>query len=117
MKHIHYDNKTKKLIGMYNDIPQYIPTPTIEITDEAWEEALKVNANCVDVETKTLFKKDFRTQEEIDEANRLTQNREALKYLSDTDWYVIRYQETGEPIPQDILATRAEARNKIVKEK
>ena len=32
------------------------------------------------------------------------------KYLSDTDWYVIRQQETGVDIPQDVLDKRAECR-------
>ena len=29
------------------------------------------------------------------------------KYLNDTDWYVIRLQEIGTDIPQDVLDTRA----------
>lgn len=35
------------------------------------------------------------------------------KYLSDTDWYYARFQETGKPVPQDIVAKRIEARNYI----
>jgi len=37
-----------------------------------------------------------------------------LAYLAETDWYVIRNQETGVAIPQDILTARAEARAAIV---
>ncbi|HCH5506004.1 TPA: hypothetical protein ACN34S_004412 [Vibrio parahaemolyticus] len=32
------------------------------------------------------------------------------RYLLETDWYVIREQETGEPIPDEIKQNRATAR-------
>lgn len=35
---------------------------------------------------------------------------EARRYLAETDWYVIREMETGDPIPGDIRAAREEAR-------
>jgi hypothetical protein len=35
---------------------------------------------------------------------------QALKFLSDTDWMVIRQAETGVPVPQEILEQRAQAR-------
>ena len=41
-------------------------------------------------------------------------NSDSLSYLTETDWYVIRNQETGADIPQDILTARAEARSAIV---
>ena len=37
-------------------------------------------------------------------------NAIARQYLADTDWYVIRLQETGAAIPQEILEARATAR-------
>ena len=40
-------------------------------------------------------------------------NTEALAYLASTDWYVIRLQETGVAVPQDILDARASARLSI----
>ena len=45
-------------------------------------------------------------QEEINLNNR--------NYLQETDWYVIRFTETGVPIPQEILNKRAEARLQIL---
>lgn len=48
-------------------------------------------------------------QAEIDRVN-----AEARKYLADTDWYVIRMQETGVPIPAEILAGREAARARVV---
>lgn len=41
-------------------------------------------------------------------------NQEALAYLASTDWYVVRYYETGVIIPDDTKLKRAEARLVIV---
>lgn len=41
-------------------------------------------------------------------------NSEALAYLKETDWYVLRYQETGKAIPQDVLDERQAARDRIL---
>lgn len=41
-------------------------------------------------------------------------NKEARAYLASTDWYVIRNQETGVAVPQDILDARAAARTSII---
>lgn len=41
-------------------------------------------------------------------------NAEARAYLAETDWYVIRLQETGEPVPVDILAERSAARVRVI---
>ena len=37
----------------------------------------------------------------------------ALKYLKDTDWYVTRFVEAGDPIPGDVSYNRTAARMKI----
>lgn len=42
-------------------------------------------------------------------------NSAALAYLAETDWYVIRRQETGEAIPADVLDKRAAARKVVVR--
>ena len=41
-------------------------------------------------------------------------NEEARSYLAKTDWYAIRFAETGEIIPSSILVLRAEARSKVI---
>ena len=41
-------------------------------------------------------------------------NTEARAYLAETDWYVIRLQETGEPVPAEILAERSAARARVI---
>lgn len=35
---------------------------------------------------------------------------EAQAYLNATDWYVVRFAETGVAIPEEVTAKRAEAR-------
>lgn len=41
----------------------------------------------------------------------LTEEIDALKYLADTDWYIIRYVDIGEEVPEDIVYLREEARS------
>lgn len=40
-------------------------------------------------------------------------NVQAKQYLASTDWYIIRHQETGASIPQEILDARAAARASV----
>lgn len=42
-------------------------------------------------------------------------NAEALKLLESTDWYVIRFLESGVPVPQNVSEARANARAAIVR--
>ena len=41
--------------------------------------------------------------------------RELESYLVETDWYAIRYAETGKEIPADVVKARQEAREEISK--
>lgn len=40
-------------------------------------------------------------------------NAQARKYLADTDWYVVRFMETGTEIPEEISQQRQDAREAI----
>jgi hypothetical protein len=42
-------------------------------------------------------------------------NEEAMQYLTETDWMVIRAMDSGEPLPQEVKQARAQARARIVK--
>lgn len=54
-----------KLQGWYDDsIHSKIPTPNIEVSEEVWQEAININANCY--EDGKFIVKDFRTDEEIE---------------------------------------------------
>lgn len=50
------------------------------------------------------------TEEEL----QVIRNQEARAYLTSTDWYVIRHQETGVAIPEEIAIKRQEAREQII---
>lgn len=54
------------------------------------------------------------TQEDLAQTEQDKINATARNYLDKTDWYVIRHQETGEPVPPEILTLRTEARAKVV---
>ena len=41
-------------------------------------------------------------------------NAESMAYLDSTDWYAIRYAETGVAVPSDVTTARAAARSAIV---
>lgn len=49
------------------------------------------------------------TEEEMKEQ----EINELKSFLAETDWYVIRFADTGEPIPEGIKNKRAEARKRI----
>ena len=54
-----------KIQGWYSDdIHSEIPTPNIEVSEEVWQEAININANCY--EDGKFIVKDFRTDEEIE---------------------------------------------------
>jgi hypothetical protein len=41
-------------------------------------------------------------------------NHAARTYLLSTDWYIIRLQETGDPVPPEVLTERQAARQRVV---
>lgn len=92
MKYAHLEKDTNKILGWYSDdIHSDIPTPNIEVTDDVWQEALSINANCY--EDGKFIVKDFRTDSEIEEQLQAQANAEAIQSLSATDWKVIRELE------------------------
>lgn len=51
----------------------------------------------------------------VPEAERIAAiNTSARNYLFSTDWYVIRLQETGQAVPDEVLKLRAEARASVI---
>ena len=53
------------------------------------------------------------TAEEIAALAQAATNRQARAYLASTDWYVVRWTETGVPVPAEITTARAAARAAI----
>jgi len=48
------------------------------------------------------------------EQQQQSENERHRAYLAETDWYVVRFAETGTPIPDDIRARREAARAAVV---
>lgn len=84
MKCANIENGTNKLLGWYDkEIHLEIPTPNIEVTDEVWQEALNINANCY--ENGEFIIKDFRTAKEIQEQEQTQFRAERNQLLIDAD--------------------------------
>ncbi len=63
MKYANIEQNTNKLLGWYDKrIHLEIPTPNIEVTDEVWQEAININANCY--ENGEFIRKDFITDKQ-----------------------------------------------------
>ena len=56
---------------------------------------------------------DAQIQELDDESAVFRSNKDARRYLANTDWYITRNTETGAAIPSDITTKRQEARDRI----
>lgn len=64
MKYAHIDTNNK-LLGWYDkDIHNVIPTPNIEVSEEAWQVAIESGHNKVNINGTTEFQ-DFRTASEL----------------------------------------------------
>lgn len=102
MKYVHLDTENK-ILGWYDDsIHSRIPIPNIEVSEEVWQDAININANCYK-DGKFVFK-DFRTVEEIEQQELQFKINEANQYLKDTDWvkdYKTRHDLGLELIPED----------------
>jgi len=51
-----------------------------------------------------------KSDEQIAEQELAAARAKAAEYLRNTDWYATRLAETGKAIPEEVLASRAEAR-------
>lgn len=54
----------------------------------------------------------IKTSEAVNEQDAI--NSQAKAYLASTDWMVIRFIETGVPVPTDVTASRKAARELVV---
>ena len=92
MKYAHIINT--KLQGWYSDdIHSEIPTPNIEVIDEVWQEAIKINANCY--ENGEFIVKDFRTEEEIEQETQAQFRAERDVLLKEADIEINKLVDLG----------------------
>jgi hypothetical protein len=107
-------NENNQLLGWYStDIHKEIPTPNIEVTEEQWQIAIDNGHNKVNKDgTTELF--DFRTAEEIAEADKQAQIVQSKAYLNETEFkFNDDYDQKDTQEWLEIKAKRQEARELI----
>lgn len=108
---VNYDTKTTLVKGYYPDIINYasIPEPYIEITNEQHQIALGKQMCVVD----GIFQEYIVSDNILLEQQKIIKINICLNYLKKTDWYIIRSLDLSNlnPIPQNILKNRADARS------
>lgn len=98
MKYAKIEKNTNKLLGFYLEKEK----DSFEVTDEVWQDALKINANCY--ENGEFIVKDFRTSKEVDEQEIQQKINEANSYLASTEWvenYKLKHDLKLDLIPKD----------------
>ena len=89
-----------QLIETHNDL--------IQVSDfETYAELLAHKQLRMEANPEAVFEERNIEQQSI--------NAEALKYLADTDWLIIREVDAGVPCPIEVKDLRAQARLKIVR--
>lgn len=111
MKYAKIEKDTNKLLGFSPDKEDGL----IEITDDVWQEALKIEYSfCYYIDGKFVYK-DTRTDEEIELQYCNKKITDADEYLRSTGWLVERFNDpsSGKDIPSEVLVKRVEARELI----
>lgn len=84
-----------------------------EVTNEEYTEAAIFCNNSGDRHIEVKDGKYVIVENEIIDNSKEVELEQLLKYLNDTDWYIVRKQETSVDIPEDILESRQAARVRI----
>ena len=93
MKYAHIDEQNK-ILGWYDDkIHKTIPTPNIKVTDEVWQKAISIDANCYD--GGMFIVKDFRTPEEIEQETQARFRAKRDKLLVEADIEINKLVDLG----------------------
>lgn len=111
MKYAKIEQSTGKLLGFSPDEEEGL----IEITDDVWQEALKIEYNfCYYKDGKFVYK-DTRTLDEIKVQEYNKQIQEAKQYLASTDFYmtVDKYATLTVEKQVELTTKRTEARELI----
>jgi hypothetical protein len=79
---------------------------------EYYKDGIIYALNPAQIQEVNDFLNNLQPDEEL--GRQVMANIDARRFLATTDWYVVRFAETGIPIPEDIRIARQEARDKIV---
>ena len=109
-KHILFTNGA--LSARYDSaINSTIPAESLEVSDELFWQTINETDGVWSLVDGKIVKLPFPapTAEQL----QATTNATARRYLTTTDWYVVRFAETGVPIPADIAEARKQARESV----
>lgn len=98
----------KHMPAVYENV---IIQPAVLDENEVELEAAVIEQRLVQAEIQAEFVLEF----SVHQVSQSEINEEALRYLADTDYYVIRMMETGVAIPLGISEARQLARERIIK--
>ena len=99
--------------GWFDEFHEEKPKDCVKVTNKKYTEIREAmeNGHLVVMQDGQPTTVAQFTQEQLDQ---IEINNTARNYLSATDWYVTRSQETGDAIPDDVVAARAKARSSVV---
>lgn len=97
--------ETKPVFDFKFDSMEYIP--------EVGRYTIDGNSKAMTEKNKHFIKKFIESLEPPKEWFIQQKSTEHLRYLHDTDWYVIRKMDNGKPVPAEIKAQREHARYMI----
>jgi hypothetical protein len=102
------DNTTGKVLYCVTEIDS-LKENEIAVNELLTEDFVSAFYN---FETKEFYEGATETEMELHNLEVSTQKKQiANELLKETDWYVIRFQETGKEIPKDILELRQQIRD------
>lgn len=94
MKYAQLEKDTSKILGWYSDdIHSEIPTPNVKVSDEVWQVAININANCY--KDGKFIVKDWRTAEEIEQETQAQFRTERDKLLVESDIEINKLVDLG----------------------
>jgi len=102
--------------GFYDkSIHSVIPSDAVEITKEYYAELMagQSEGQLIQADNKGFPRLAPYPPPTPEEAQQ-QRNAEARQHLANTDWYVVRFIETGVEIPDDVRASRENARRMVV---
>jgi len=103
---VRYNSESGEITGAIKSPqkPSGIPDPLIEISSD-----FSLENKRVDTKSEQIVWDYTLTEAQSDKIQEIKDR--AYEVLEETDWYVVREQETGETIPQDVLDHRSQVRS------
>jgi len=97
--------------GSLKDAKKFLGNGTMEV-DRIYEEDVETGEFITDEEGNPVVAEEGK-EVELELQYDLGNKAEAIQFLADTDWYVVRETETGIKMPSEVKATRSAIRVRL----